>query len=131
MNPCDLFSAGLLRQAERELQAMIDAGAGIRTAVLATVDGFPVTSVRIDHSDPARIAALASSIASIGTVATQEAGLGRCASVILNTDEGFAVVRQLRWQTHELVLIAVSDGQALLAQVMYQANQFEQRVGAA
>lgn len=131
MNPSDLFSATALRQAERELQAMIDAGAGIRAAVLATIDGFPVASARIDHSDPSRIAALASSIASIGTVATQEAGLGHCASVILNTDEGFAVVRQLRWQDHDLVLIAVSDGQALLAQVMYQAAQFERRTAAA
>lgn len=128
MNPSDLFPSTFLRQAAQELQAMIDAAVGIRTAVLATVDGFAVASAQVDRSDPSRIAALASSIASIGSVATQEAGLGRCASVTLNTDQGFAVVRQMRWHTHDLVLIGISDGQALLAQVMYQANQFARRM---
>lgn len=131
MNPSDLFSAAFLRQAAQELQAMIDAAVGIRTAVLATVDGFAVASAQTDGSDSARMAALASSIASIASVATQEAGLGRCASVTLNTDQGFAVVRQLRRDGHDLVMIGISDGQALLAQVMYQANQFARRLESA
>lgn len=108
----------------RKAQEALDAGIHINAVVLATVDGFAVTSAMHTSTDPARIAALASSIASIGSVAAQEAGLGRCTHLILNTEDGFAVVRHLTVEGVELVLIMVADGSGVLAQVMYQANQF-------
>lgn len=124
MNISELFPADFLPMVSEWLTDMIEAGLGTRAAVLATVDGFLVASAQADASDPDRIAALASSIASIGTVATHEAGLGQCSSVILNTARGFAVVRQFRLHGHDLVLISVADGSALLAQVLYQANEW-------
>lgn len=91
---------------------------------MATTDGFAVASAINNDAVPSRIAALASSISTIGAIATQEAGLGRCSSVILNTDNGFAVVRQFVYKDKDLVLIAIASGHALLAQTMYQANRF-------
>ena len=38
---------------------------------------------------------------------------------------------ELRRDGHDLVMIGISDGQALLAQVMYQANQFARRLESA
>lgn len=110
--------------AARKAQEALDAGIGINAVVLATIDGFAVTSSMKANADASRIAALASSIASIGSVATQEAGLGRCTNLTLNTDQGFAVVRHLVVEGVELVLIMIADGSGLLAQVLYQANQF-------
>lgn len=124
MNPEELFSGVSVNLARRKCRDILDAGLGVQAVVLATVDGFPVASSSSGNCDPDRIAALASSIASIGSVATQEAGLGRCINLILNTDQGFAVVRQFFLEGFEVVLILVADGSSLLAQVMYQANQF-------
>lgn len=123
MDPTTLFPALFINSAHRKSRDLIEAGLGFKAVVLATIDGFTVASALSDDSDPARIAALASSIASIGSVATQEAGLGRCSSVILNTEQGLAVVRQFVHGAHELVLIVVADGQSLLAQAMYHTNQ--------
>lgn len=128
MKPNDLLSSHTLNHANRKAQAALDAGLGVQAVVLATVDGFAVASAMSGATDPARIAALASSIASIGSVATQEAGLGRCTNLILNTEHGFGVVRQFVLEGKELVLILVADGSSLLAQVMYQANQFEREL---
>ncbi len=124
MNPTDLFPPTFLNLCSRKAREMVDAGIGTRSVVLATVDGFAVAQALPYDADSERMAALASSIASIGAVATQEAGLGRCTSVIMNTEKGFAVVRQFAAHGHDLVLISVADEQSLLAQVMYQANDF-------
>ena len=120
----NLLLAHTINAAARKAQEALDAGLGINAVVMATVDGFAVASAMRANKDASRIAALASSIASIGSVATQEAGLGRCTSLTLNTEWGFAVVRHMVVDGVELVLIMVADGSGLLAQVMYQANQF-------
>ena len=128
MKKNELLSPHATLQANRKAQDALDAGLGVQAVVLATVDGFSVASAMSGAADPARIAALASSIASIGSVATQEAGLGRCTNLVLNTEQGFAVVRQFILEKKELVLILVADGSSLLAQVMYQATQFEREL---
>jgi len=123
MQVSQIISPAATHFLSRKAQDAIDAGAGVRAVVLATVDGFTVTSAMQTSLDPARIAALASSIATIGSVATQEAGLGKCTSLTLNTDQGFAVLRHLQVEAKELVLIMIADGSSVLAQVLYQAHQ--------
>lgn len=108
----------------RQAQEAIDAGLAIRAVVVATGDGFAVASATQSSMDASRIAALASTIATIGAVATQEAGLGACASLTLNADQGFAVLRHLSVEGKDLVLIMIAGSTAMLAQLLYCANQF-------
>lgn len=125
------LSATSINAAARTARQAVDVGLGIKAVVLATPDGAAVVSAMRSSQDVDRVAALASSIASFGSVATQEAGLGRCTSLTLNTEAGFAVVRLMVVDEVELVLIMVADSSSLLAQVMYQANQFaKELVGA-
>lgn len=131
MNIRDSFDSAFVEHAQHKVQALVASDQAFKAAVLATVDGFSVASAVAEGADPERIAALASSIASIGSVATQEAGLGRCSSVILNTEQGFAVVRQFQKHRMDVVLILVADGQVLLAQVMYRANELARELEAA
>lgn len=130
MNVLDLFSWEFINSAQQKAKGLIESDSDIEAAVVATTDGFAVASAMGNDADSARIAALASSISTIGSIATQEAGLGRCSSVILNTDKGFAVVRQFSFNKRDLVLIVVANGQAMLAKVMYQANQYVKEVAA-
>jgi predicted regulator of Ras-like GTPase activity (Roadblock/LC7/MglB family) len=131
MNLRDFFDPDFVDLSQHKVQELVASDLSFKAAVLATVDGFSVASAVADGADPDRIAALASSIASIGSVATQEAGLGRCSSVILNTEQGFAVVRQFQKNHTDVVLILVADGQVLLAQVMYRANELAKELVAA
>jgi predicted regulator of Ras-like GTPase activity (Roadblock/LC7/MglB family) len=128
MDISELFPWEFIKGAQSKTKALIESDSDIDAAVLATTDGFSVASAIGNGADPDRIAALASSISTIGAIATQEAGLGRCSSVILNTDNGFAVVRQFSHHNKDLVLIAVANGKAMLAKVMYQANHFVKAV---
>ena len=131
MNTNKIFSEECLRKCRQSAQAAMASEVGLEAVVVATIDGFEIVSAVSGPAQPERIAALASSIASIGSVATQEAGLGHCSNMILNTERGFAVVRQFEIVKREVVMIVVADGFGLLAQVMYRANQLAKEFSAA
>lgn len=78
------------RVAQQEAESLLASLTGVVAVIVATVDGFDVASATSTLINPSRIAALASSIAAIGSVVSQEASLGRSHSVTVKTDTGFA-----------------------------------------
>jgi predicted regulator of Ras-like GTPase activity (Roadblock/LC7/MglB family) len=105
------------------LQKLVDELDGITAAVVATVDGFDLASAVTGDTDPARVAAMASSIIAISSVVSEEADLGRHKSVIVQTEFGFAVFYSLRQREGELVLGVLARDAAVLALVAYRAAQ--------
>jgi uncharacterized protein len=111
----------LRRLALQEAEFIRESVSGVLAVVLATIDGFDVASAVAPGQDPARIAALASSIAAMGAVVSQEAGLGRHRSVTVNTDGGFACISTVHRPNAELVLMVIANASAILAQVNYRS----------
>lgn len=109
--------------AAREAQAILDEINGITAVVVATVDGFDIASA-MRGGDAARVAAMASSIAAISSVVSQEANLGRNKSVTIDTESGFAVVYSVHRPDAELVINVIADGSAILGQVNYRTANF-------
>lgn len=120
MKEIDNFSPGLRAAAQQGAQACMDDLAGITAVVVATVDGFDVASAVRNDQDPARIAAMASSISAICNVVSMEAGLGEYRSVTINTGAGFAVVHMVARTDVELVINVIADGNAILALVLHR-----------
>lgn len=106
-----------------EATKLADEVAGITAVVIASVDGFDVASVIRGGADAARVAAMASSISAISTVASQEAGLGRNKCVTIDTESGFAVFYSVHRPDIELVINVIADSSAILAQVSYRTAQ--------
>ncbi len=106
--------------AQREAQAIHDEISGVTAVVVATVDGFDVASVVRNGLDPARISALASSIAAIGQVVSVEARLGRNRSVTIATDSGFAVIFSVHRSDLDLVINVIANEDAVVGQVNYR-----------
>lgn len=111
------------RIAAREAQAILDNFAGVMAVVIATTDGFDVASAVTGGIDPARVAAMASSISAIGTVVSQEAKLGRSRSVTINTEQGFAYLSTVYRPDVELVVNVVAGASAILAQIAYRSGE--------
>ncbi|MDO5623247.1 MAG: roadblock/LC7 domain-containing protein [Pseudomonadota bacterium] len=109
--------------AQREAQTFLDEVNGITAVVVASVDGFDVASA-MRSGDPARVAAMASSISAISSVVSQEASLGRNKSVTIDTESGFAVVYSVHRADADLVINVIADGSAILGQVNYRTAQF-------
>ena len=109
--------------ASREAEKMLSEVDGVTAVVIATLDGFDVASA-MRHGDPARVAAMASSISAISSVVSQEASLGRNKSVTIDTESGFAVVFSVHRPAADLVINVIADGSAILGQVAYRTAQF-------
>ena len=109
--------------ASREAEKMLSEVDGVTAVVIATLDGFDVASA-MRHGDPARVAAMASSISAISSVVSQEASLGRNKSVTIDTESGFAVVFSVHRPDADLVINVNADGSAILGQVAYRTAQF-------
>ena len=109
--------------ASREAENMLSEVDGVTAVVIATLDGFDVASA-MRHGDPARVAAMASSISAISSVVSQEASLGRNKSVTIDTESGFAVVFSVHRPDADLVINDIADGSAILGQVAYRTAQF-------
>lgn len=117
--------SGLARAlAQREAQQFVDEVDGVTAVVVATIDGFDVVSAMRHGIDPGRIAAMASSIAAISAVVSQEAGLGKNKSVTIDTDSGFAMVYSVPREDADLVVNIIANGNAMLGQVAYRAAEF-------
>lgn len=108
--------------AAREAETILSEVNGVTAVVVATVDGFDVASA-MRQGDPARVAAMASSISAISSVVSQEASLGRNKSVTIDTESGFAVVFSVHRADADLVINVIADGSAILGQVSYRTAQ--------
>ena len=117
------IDASLQRLAQQQAEDMLRNLSGVVAVIVSSIDGFDVASAVTRGVEPARIAAMASSIAAIGAVVSQEARLGRTRSVTISTDDGFAVVSTARRSDIELVVNVIADSNAVLAQVAWRSNE--------
>ena len=116
------LSPSLLRVAERETKLVLAELVGIKAVVIASVDGFDVASASTDNVDPVRIAAMASSIAAIGSVVAHEAALGAPTNIMINSTMGFVQVFNVDRPDVQLIVNIVSDSSGVLAQVAYRGR---------
>lgn len=116
------LSPSLLRVAERETKLVLAELVGIKAVVIASVDGFDVASASTDNVDPVRIAAMASSIAAIGSVVAHEAALGAPTNIMINSTMGFVQIFNVDRPDVQLIVNIVSDSSGVLAQVAYRGR---------
>jgi predicted regulator of Ras-like GTPase activity (Roadblock/LC7/MglB family) len=109
--------------AQREARKLVDELEGVTAVVVATIDGFNVASAVASAMDPARVAAIASSIVAISSVVSEEARLGRHKSVIVQAESGFAVFCTVYRRDVELVINVLARETTVLALVAYRATQ--------
>ena len=122
------LSKTIITFADSEAERMLTSVAGVTAVVIATVDGFDITSAIRGSANAARVAALASSISAISTVVSDEAALGLSKSVIIDTESGFAIVHCVRRADVELGINVNADSSAILGQVLYQTSQFAHKL---
>lgn len=116
----DNFPPALRAAAQQAAAACVAEVAGVSAAVIGTIDGFDLAAAFRIEQDPARIAAMASSISAISGVVAHEAGLGTFRHVTIGTDAGFAVVHAVPRRDFELVINVIASEDAILAQVMHR-----------
>lgn len=120
----------LIALGKRVADELLDKLGDARAVLVATEDGFELAYAMRDAIEPARLAAMTSSIAAIGDIASREAGIGQTRCFVLEASEGFLVMRSAQHQQFKLVLTALARRGALLGMVMNAVNESSKALAA-
>jgi len=116
------------RQAAQTLFAEVD---GARAVVIATADGFDIAHTGHHAIDPARLAAMVSSISALGTAASRETGIGTPRYLVIESSEGRLVVRCMQVQDQALIVVVLTDKSVTLGLVWSHLSKAERLMNAA
>lgn len=120
---------GLIAMARSECEKLLEQQ-GVLGVVISSIDGFDVASAVNNNLEPAKIAAMTSSIAAIGVVVSQEAALGVSKSVTVNTADGFVYINNIDLAGNQCGLNVIANNTAVLAQIIYHCGEVKKRLGA-
>lgn len=125
-----LFKANRIKPSERfitvskeVLQELVHSTSGIDGVLLASADGFEVSSIFQKNYDGGKLSAVGSSILALVQALTNEAQLTGCRSVILDAENGKIMISAVANKYQPMILIVVTRQQVLLGQIMHAMNK--------
>jgi len=127
-----LPSATITAVCEQQLTELVEDTDGAVFAMIATVDGFPVSSTSAQGWDiPVnRMAAMASSGHALGNSVSGEIGSAECENVIIDADRLSVVFLAVpKLDNPPLILVAAAKKSASLGTVLYGSKRCAQRIG--
>lgn len=101
------------------LNELLHATNGIDGVLLASTDGFEVSSIFQKDYDANKLSAVGSSILALVQALTHEAQLTGCRSVILDAENGKVMISSVPNQHQPMIIIVVTKPQVLLGQIIH------------
>jgi len=114
-----------LRAVQKLLVELDGAGA----VVIASTDGFELAHGGRLAIDPARLAAMVSSFAALGEVASRESGIGTPRCLVIDSSDGRLVVRCMQLRGQSIVVVVLTDASMLLGRVWHSLAAAERLMG--
>jgi uncharacterized protein len=105
------------------LQRLVSTTSGVNAALVVTSDGFEIASVLHSDLSPQKMAAMTSSMLALGEAILGEANLNDCQNVVIESNGGLIIMLSVGDPSRELLLSVVTNGQAMLGQVLWAARQ--------
>ena len=116
-------SEDYLVAAKKVLYDLVHATSGIDGVLLASTDGFEVSSIFQKDYDAGKLSAVGSSILALVQALTSEAQLTGCRSVILDAQDGKIMISAVPNTNQPMIVIIVTKQQVLLGQIMHGMNK--------
>ncbi|MDO4449774.1 MAG: roadblock/LC7 domain-containing protein [Moraxella sp.] len=110
------------------LHELVHSTAGVDGVLLASSDGFEVSSIFQKNYDGNKLSAVGSSILALVQALTSEAQLTGCRSVILDAENGKIMIGSVPNANQPMILIVVTRQQVLLGQIMHAMNKATARL---
>ena len=105
------------------LHELVHATSGVDGVLLASTDGFEVSSIFQKDYDAGKLSAVGSSILALVQALTNEAQLTGCRSVILDAQDGKIMISSVPNKNQPMIVIVVTKQQVLLGQIMHGMNK--------
>jgi len=122
-------SADIADHALRAVQKLLVELDGAGAVVIASADGFELAHGGRATVAPARLAALVSSFAALGEVASRESGIGTPRCLVIDASDGRLVVRCMQLRGQSIVVVVLADAGMLLGRVLHVLAAAEQLMG--
>lgn len=120
------IAPALQKACEKSLEELLAQVKGIKAIVVATEDGFEVAAHVQNTAQISRLSAMASSLAALGAMAGEESQLGVCQSLLMEANEGFIVIVQVRRPDVSLIFSVITGLDAVIGQVLYFSKKAAQ-----
>ena len=121
--------SALADHALRIVQALLVDLDGAAAILVASADGFELAHGGRLRSDPARLAAMASSLAALGDTASHETGIGPPRCLVIESNDGRLVVRGMRLRGEPVIVLVLTGQGLLLDRVWNSLAAAETRLG--
>ncbi len=105
------------------LHNLLHTTSGVDGVLLASTDGFEVSSIFQKDYDAGKLSAVGSSILALVQALTTEAQLTGCRSVILDAQDGKIMISAVPNENQPMIVIVVTKQQVLLGQIMHGMNK--------
>ncbi len=112
-------SHNFVTAAKDVLHDLVHTTSGIDGVLLASTDGFEVSSIFQKDYDGGKLSAVGSSILALVQALTNEAKLTGCRSVILDAQDGKIMISAVPNANMPMIVIVVTKQQVLLGQIMH------------
>lgn len=93
---------------QQQLAALAESMDGLRVAIVASADGFPLASVGLEAQESRRITAMAAALDALGQRLVQELALGAQESALIESAEGLVLCRQVVNGITPMILLVVT-----------------------
>jgi predicted regulator of Ras-like GTPase activity (Roadblock/LC7/MglB family) len=107
----------------QHLQAFADTLNGVRSAVLASVDGFALVPAAGSHGNGERLAAMTSAMLALAAAVGRELSLGELEVLMLEAGEGKVLMLALPCAPAPLLLMAACDTRCVTGKVLWSAKE--------
>ena len=101
------------------LYNLVHSTSGIDGVLLASTDGFEVSSIFQKDYDGNKLSAVGSSILALVQALTLEAKLTGCRSVILDAENGKIMISAVPNENQPMIVIVMTKQKVLLGQIMH------------
>lgn len=125
------FGAGFLDAAQSALDALLDDLPGVRSAVVATADGFELAVASRSSLSGERLAALSSSMLALAQASLRELQIAGSGSVLVESGGGKLLIAEAATPPWPVVLCLVADGEAMAGKLLWAARRCVETLEAA
>ncbi len=106
----------------KHLNAFVDEIDGVRSVVLATVDGFALLPAAGTHGNGERLAAMTSAMLALAAAVGRELALGELETLMLEAGEGKVLMLALPCTPAPLLLMTACDSRCVVGKVLWSAK---------
>jgi len=121
----------LVERIQQELDAFAAALPGLRNAVVASIDGFPVAEASGADGRGERLAAMTSSMLALAKAVARELALGEMELLIIEAGEGKVLMLSIPTSTRPLLLMAACTQRSVIGDVLWKARNCSRNIQSA